>query len=296
MTSFFLMMVLASAGVGVAAGALAVPWLANAAMKRAYQRSLAWWNESLQGVIAYRAGHGGAWPKPSYAGSVGALGVWLNDAKSQAKRKVLTHERACALREAGIDVESDCSSRSEREQARRCTFRPTILQRVALALACGAWFVALSVLGLPLQLSVPLSLCGVAMAACVVCDVRARMIPLECCGCLLLGGIAFQLIDGGVAGIAAGFASAAVVLAVCWMANRVARDVGGSVGQGDVRCMTALAVLSGPASLIGAASCYVAAGLFSLIGLASRRLKRQDGIPMAPFLTLWMIFGTVATR
>lgn len=60
--------------------------------------------------------------------------------------------------------------------------------------------------------------------------------------------------------------------------------------------MTALAVLSGPASLIGAASCYIVAGLFSLVGLASRRLKRQDGIPMAPFLTLWMIFGTVVAR
>ena len=55
MTSFFLMMVLVSAGVGVAAGALAVPWLADVAMKRAYRRSLSWWNESLQGAIAYLA-------------------------------------------------------------------------------------------------------------------------------------------------------------------------------------------------------------------------------------------------
>lgn len=296
MTSFFLMMVLASAGVGVAAGALAVPWLADIAMKRAYRRSLSWWNESLQGAIAYRAGHAGVWPKSSDAGSAGALGMWLDDVKSQAKRKVLTHERACALREAGIDVGQDCSSRGEREQARRCSFRPTALQRIVLALACGAWFAALPAFGLPLQLSAPLSLCSVAMAAGVVCDVRARMIPLECCGCLLLGGVAFQLLNGGVAGVVAGFASAAVVLAVCWIANRVACDAGGSVGQGDVRCMTALAVLSGPASLIGAASCYIVAGLFSLVGLASRRLKRQDGIPMAPFLTLWMIFGTVVAR
>lgn len=138
MTSFFLMMVLVSAGVGVAAGALAVPWLADVAMKRAYRRSLSWWNESLQGAIAYRAGHAGVWPKPSDAGSAGALGMWLDDVKSQAKRKVLTHERACALREAGIDVGQDCSSRGEREQARRCSFRPTVLQRVVLALACGA--------------------------------------------------------------------------------------------------------------------------------------------------------------
>lgn len=296
MTPFFLLVVLAAAGAGLLTGVLAVPWLADAALKRAYQRSLAWWNESLQGVIAYRANHGGTWPKPSDAGSAGALGVWLDDAKSQAKRKVLTHERACALREAGIDVGPDCSSRSEHEQVRRCAFQPTVLQRIALALACGAWFAALPALGLPLQLSAPLSLCGVAMAVGVACDLRARMIPLECCACLLVGGIAFQLLNGGIFGIVAGLASAAVVLAVCWVANRVARGVGGSVGQGDVRCMTALAILSGPASLVGAASCYVAAGLFSLVGLVSQRLKRQDGIPMAPFLALWMIFGTVAAR
>lgn len=151
-------------------------------------------------------------------------------------------------------------------------------------------------LGLPVQLFAPLLLCGVAMLAAVACDLRARMIPLECCVCLLVGGVAFQLINGGISGLAAGVAAAAVVLAVCWVANRVARDIGGSVGQGDVRCMTALAVLGGPASLVGAAACYVAAALYSLAGLLSRRLKRKDGIPMAPFLALWMVFGTVVAR
>lgn len=296
MTMYFLMIELISASCGLVAGAFAVPWLADKALRRAYRRSLSWWNDSLQGALAFRSGHGGVWPRPSDSGSGGALGVWLDDACSQAKRKTLTHERAQALRDAGIDVGEDCSSRSECEQAKRCSFRPTALHRAALALVCAAWFATLPAAGLPLSLALPLALCGIAMAASVACDLRARMIPLECCACLLVGGIAFQLINGGFAGLAAGVVAAVAVLAVCWVANRIARGVGGSVGQGDVRCMTALALLSGPASLIGAAACYVAAGLFSLVGLASRRLRRKDGIPMAPFLALWLVFGTVVVR
>ena len=296
MTTYFLMIELLSAACGLAAGAFAVPWLADKALKRAYRRSLTWWNDSLREALAFRASHNGAWPRPTDPGSDGALGVWLADARSQAKRKVLTHERAQALREAGIDVGEDCSSRSEREQAKRCSFQPSLPQRAALALACAAWFAALPAFGVPVRLAILLALCGVAMAAGVVCDLRARMIPLECCACLLICGMAFQLLNSGFSGLAAGVVAAAVVLAVCWLANRIARGIGGSVGQGDVRCMAALAVLSGPASLVGAAACYVAAGLFSLAGLASRRLRRKDGIPMAPFLALWLVFGTIVVR
>lgn len=296
MTPFFLMVVGASAAVGMVAGAVAVPLLANAALKRAYRRSLKWWNDSLHGFKRFQMQHTGACPKPSAAGSEGALGIWLVDAQAQAKRKTLTHERAEALREAGVTLAPDASARSEREQARRCSFSPNALQRTALALACGVWFGALPACGLPVHLALPLGLCGIAMAAGVVCDVRARMIPLECCVCLLFAGAVFQLLNAGISGLVAGLVAAAAVLAVCWVANRIARGMGGSVGQGDVRCMVALAVASGPASLVGAAACYIAASVFSLGGLASRRLRRKDGIPMAPFLALWLAFGTVAVH
>ena len=68
--------------------------------------------------------------------------------------------------------------------------------------------------------------------------------------CSSSGG-AYQLLRHGSAGIAEGAVAAAAVLAVCWTANRIARKSGGSVGFGDIRCMTALAFACGPATLLG---------------------------------------------
>ena len=294
--TYFLTLVLVLAATGAVVGAVAVPPLANAALARAYKRSLAWWYDSLRELRAFQLAHPGAYPRPNASGSEGALGVWFEDAKAQAARKALTHERACALRDAGVAVSDESSVRSEREQARRCTFRPRLWQRGVLAVACASWFGALAFAGMPPHLAAVLAACGVAMIVSVVCDVRARMIPLECCAALLAGGVAFQLLTEGVSGLVAGAVVAVAVFAVCWVANRIFRAVGGSVGQGDVRCMAALAVLCGPASLVGAAACYIAASVFSVVGLVLRRLDRKDGIPMAPFLALWLVFGTVVVR
>lgn len=296
MTAHFLVLVLTLAVIGMAVGAATVPSLANAALKRAYGRSLAWWYESLRELHAFRLAHSGAYPQPSASGNEGALGVWFEDAKAQAARKALTHERADALRNEGVVIDEASSARSEHEQAQRCTFSPRLWQRGALAVVCAVWFGALAFAGMPLHLVAVLAVCGVAMVVSVVCDLRARMIPLECCAVLLVGGVAFQLLAEGISGLIVGVAVAVAVFAVCWVANRISRAVGGSVGQGDVRCMAALSVLCGPASLVGAAACYVAAAAFSVAGLALRRLNRKDGIPMAPFLALWLVFGTAVIR
>ena len=296
MTSHFVVLLLAFASSGALAGALAVPVLADISLKRAYARSLAWWYESLQKFRSFRCAHPDAYPTPRASGSEGALGVWFEDAKSQATRKVLTHERADALRSVGVVIGADASTRSEQEQAQRCTFRARVWQRAVLAVGCAAWFVSPLFAGMPLHLAVVLAFCGVAMAVSVVCDLRARMIPLECCAALLAAGATFQFLVAGFSGLLMGCAVAAAVFAVCWVANSVSRAVGGSVGQGDVRCMAALSVLCGPASLVGAAACYIAAALFSAAGLVTHRLDRKSGIPMAPFLALWLVFGTVVVR
>ena len=64
------------------------------------------------------------------------------------------------------------------------------------------------------------------------------------------------------------------------------------MGFGDIRCMTALAFACGPATLLGAAACYVSACTFSIVGMLMHRLGRRDGIPMAPFLSIWLAVGT----
>ena len=45
-------------------------------------------------------------------------------------------------------------------------------------------------------------------------------------------------------------------------------------------------------ALLGAAACYVSACAFSLAGMLAHRLGRRDGIPMAPFLSIWLAVGT----
>ena len=157
----------------------------------------------------------------------------------------------------------------------------------------AVWFAAQPLFGVPWHQGALLCVCGVAMASGVVCDLRARMIPLECCAALLVAGGAYQLLRHGSVGIAEGAVAAAAVLAVCWTANRIARKSGGSVGFGDIRCMTALAFACGPATLLGAAACYVSACAFSLAGMLAHRLGRRDGIPMAPFLSIWLAVGTM---
>ena len=190
-------------------------------------------------------------PRQSEKGSAGAVGMWLEDCRSQALKGTLTHERAEALREAGIDVGKGSSARSEAEQRRRCSFSARAWQRAVLAAAMALWFAAQPLSGAPWHQGCLLCVCGAVMASGVVCDLRARVIPLECCAALLVVGGAYQLLRHGSAGIAEGAVAAAVVLAVCWVANLIARKSGGSVGFGDIRCMTALAFACGPATLLG---------------------------------------------
>lgn len=129
------------------------------------------------------------------------------------------------------------------------------------------------------------------MAVAVVCDLRARIIPVKACAVLAAAGGAFQACVGGAEGLAAGALCGAVIVAGCCAANRAARRGKGgrdAVGWGDIRCMGALSLFSGSAAPLGFAVCYAAAAACALAGLASRRLSAEDGIPMAPFMALWL--------
>ncbi|WP_418314928.1 prepilin peptidase [Senegalimassilia anaerobia] len=261
-------------------------------LSRAYLRSYTWWYCCLDDFAHYRDVCPDRLPRQNEKGTAGAVGIWLADCRSQVLKGALTHERAEALREAGIDVGKGASTRSEVEQQRRCSFSPRSWQRAVLAAAMALWFAAQPLFGVPWHQGALLCVCGAAMASGVVCDLRARMIPLECCAALLVAGGAYQLLRHGSIGIVEGAVAAAAVLAVCWTANRIARKSGGSVGFGDIRCMTALAFACGPATLLGAAACYASACAFSLAGMLAHRLGRRDGIPMAPFLSIWLAVGT----
>ena len=293
MSAYFACLMAVFAAVGALCGVCAVPWLADKALRRAYNRSLAWWESSYRELIDYQAVYPGQLPKPSDKGAAGAVGVWLADALSLARQGDLARERAQMLADAGLDVDPSAAVRAERDQAERCSFRPGALVRAALGVMTGAAFAALSASGLPLQLDALFAVCLLAMVVGVACDLRARMIPIECCAAIALAGGAFQLLRGGLQALGSGLLFAVAVVVACWFARKALKAGPRAVGGGDMRCMAALALASGPGAVVGAIACYIAAAAVSALGVLTRKLKFSDGLPMAPFLMLWLIFGGV---
>ncbi len=234
-------------------------------------------------------------PKPNDVGEDGSIGIWLADALAAAREGVLVRERAQLLADAGLDVDPSIAKRSEGDQAVRCSFHPGASQRVALGIVGAASFAVLPFSGMPLQLTLLLAACIAAMLSGVACDLRARMIPLESCVMLAAFGLAFQFSRGGLPALGSGIVAVVVVLAICWIARRFFGQNVRSIGGGDMRCMVALSLATGPGALTGALACYIAASAFSIVGLVSRRLGRRDGIAMAPFLALWLVFGGMVT-
>lgn len=132
--------------------------------------------------------------------------------------------------------------------------------------------------------------CCVAMAVACFYDIRQRIIPNPCCFSIALAGFALQCIACGVHEALSGCFFGMLISALNLGANRLMRRHGKSgMGFGDVKCMAALSLASGTSA---AAACFAglgAAAVFALAGLASGRMERETGIPLAPFLTVWLL-------
>lgn len=291
MSGLGLLSAVACALAGGAAGWLLVPWLSDALLKRAYRRSREWWWESYEAYCSFMQGSG-AESLASAGGEEGALGIWRDDALRLAKAGGLARERALALEEAGLSVDAGKAVRSESEQQARCAFDARLWQRAALAASGAGGFLLLAATRQDVLAGVALATCWLFMMAAVVCDLRARMLPLECCAAIGAAGAVFQAATAGIAGLGAGILFGFAVVAGCCAANRLMGKVGAApVGWGDVRCMGALCLATGAGAPLGFAACYGGAALFSLVGLGARKLSVRDGIPMAPFLAAWLACG-----
>lgn len=282
--------------VGGIAGWGFVPWAADLLLKRAYGRSCSWWWDSYQAYCSFRQAHPRSEPSISAFGEEGALGIWRDDAVRAALAGTLTSERVGALVSAGFKLDANSALREESEQERRCSFEAKQWQRgicAAGGMVAGFVLVAATLPTLP---RAAFALCVLAMAVATVCDLRARMLPLECCAVVAAAGSVFQIAMAGVMGWAAGALCAVVVVAGCAVANRLfCRGGSAPVGHGDIRCMAALCLTTGAGALPGLVVCYVAAAVFSIAGMALHKLSSKDGIPMAPFLMAWLVSGVYAT-
>ncbi len=300
---------------GTMVGWFVVPWLSDTLLQRSYARDLAWWRDGCEAYRRFGDRCPGAVPAASPSGAEGALGVWLAEALREVTAGTLTAERAKDLADAGMGMDGPSPLCAEGEKRARYRFCPKIWHRFVLAAfgaggtagVCLLVFEAIKPFAgeeafgfapfvVDLCLSFSLILCFVAMAVATVCDLRARVIPLEACAAIAVSGIVFQAMACGLAAVGSGAFFAVAVVAACSLANRLyrIRSPADAVGGGDIRCMAALSLASGAGAFYGMAACYACASVFSVLGCLLHRLKTRDGVPMAPFLTVWLVCGTAA--
>lgn len=291
--------VLLWAATGGVLGWALVPKAADVLLRRAYRRSASWWWDCCHAYRRFKRAHPEREPSRTASGEEGALGLWLEDALRSAREGGLARERTRALADAGLVVDEAPCIADEATRERTCSFEASRRHRAACAAACALAFAVLgfwSARGTSAVQAIVLGCCAVAMAVAVVCDLKARTLPLETCVVLAVAGTVFQLLVGGAEGVMLGAAAAAVVAVGCLGANRVFERRGKTaVGYGDVRCMVALSLASGAAAPAGFAACYACAAAFSLGGMVVRRLTPSSGIPMAPFLALWLLCGAAVS-
>lgn len=293
--------------VGAVVGAFVVPWAANALLRRVYARASSWWWDSLEAFRRLRKRDPAAVPSSASPGEEGAVGMWREAALRDAAAGLLTSERVQALADAGIKVEHICAACTEDERRQAHEFSPAAWHRVVLG-ACGAagivWACEAAcrsptMLGAGAGTACTAALLCTAVLAVIVaavCDIQARVIPLETCGIIAVVGALYQLVVHGMEGFAAGLLMAVLVWVGCAVANRLCRirHPAGAVGRGDMRCMAALSLASGAGAFVGFVACYACAGLYAAVGCLSRRFTLCDGIPMAPFLAVWLVCGVTA--
>ncbi|MEA5019884.1 MAG: prepilin peptidase [Gordonibacter sp.] len=284
---------LAAACLGALAGWFALPWVSNVLLIRVCRRSDVWWGESLRGYEEFKRKHVGVEPDRRAKGYEGALGIWREDAAAAALSGSLTEERLWAMREAGFNVKGLPSAGTDEDRLRRFSFRAGTEQRLICSAALGVSFSAAAIFSPNVGVAAMLCVCLGAMAASVVCDIRARTIPLEVCAVLLLAGGLLQLFAAGWEGVLKGILVAMTVAVVSMSVNYLARPrfPRGAIGCGDVRCMGALAVATGAGAVCGFAACYAFAGFAAAVGCATKRIAWTDGVPMAPFLAVWLVIG-----
>lgn len=290
-----LLRALAFLSMGFLMGYLLVPQASNWALERAVARSDTWWADSLEAYRLFKEKNPHREPSSVARGAEGALGMWRDDVLAEAVTGRLSSQRMHALAEVGMNAEGLVCQEKEVDQKECCLWRARRWQRALCGAVIGVVLGAFVLRGFDFPAMVLFSLCVFGMAVGVICDVRARIIPLESCALIAAAGVLLQGAIEGLPGVFAGLTGALVLVVGCLVVNRIMafRHPGGAVGWGDVRCMGALALATGVGSFWGFAVCYVLAAGVALTGCALKRLSWSGGIPMAPFLAFWLGCGVL---
>lgn len=175
----------------------------------------------------------------------------------------------------------------------KALIQATLVERIFFVLLEVLVFMSIAFSLKPPLLSVCFAICTTFMIIGVACDLKARLLPIECSIAIALAGIVIQVSLAGFWGLLHGGIVGVAVYALCALLNVAAerRNRLGFVGWGDMFCMLALSIATGFGALYGLIACCIAAAAFSLFGMSIGKLGLKDGIPLAPFLALWMFVG-----
>lgn len=289
--------VVLSALAGAVLGFAVLPALADMALVRKLAQMRRWWDEGGTLYRDFREAHPERMPRASARGSEGAAGIWFEEVTRAIQNATITVEQMEKARGYGLAVEG--AARTDAEDDERYRFQPGPAARAFLAASMALAFAAIAAAPMPPLACGCLAFAACAVAVCVVCDMRARLIPIELCLIVAIAGLAFRFDLFGAGGVATAVLAGAAVAILCAAANGLlGRGARGArpVGLGDVRMMFALALMCGPrGSMIGALACYGSAMAVSLVLLAARKRKLSDALPMAPFLALWAAVGAASS-
>ena len=185
--------VIAASMIGCAFGWLLVPWASDVLLHRVRDRADAWWAESLEAYRAFKRDHPEDEPSSSASGTEGAVGIWRDEAFVAGLAGSLTEERLQALAAAGFKVGGLEAAGTADERRRRYSFEPRPRSRMLCAAALGTAFAVVATIVPGVPAAAMLGICASAMAVSVVCDLRARVIPLEACGLVAVWNLACGL-------------------------------------------------------------------------------------------------------
>ena len=257
---------------------------ADALLKKKHEAMSAHWDEMLAACAS------GA-QADKYAAR------WLKRQRVALASGKLCRERAEALERSGLvgsagDVGALASVEDERSAF---TFSPGPAGRLAAALLCAAVPFVLAAGGRPIETVAAGCALGLVLAAVVICDMRARVIPYQTC--IAYGAVAalWVAMERGPLDLLPSAALCVAAAAILAAAEQTAVKVtlASAVGAGDRRLIPLICLQVGlPGLLPGLAALCAVAGAMALAALA-RGAGKRSYLPFAPALYAFAAVGTV---
>lgn len=132
------------------------------------------------------------------------------------------------------------------------------------------------------------------LALLVAADVRTRTLPWQLCLACAPGSLACQLALQGPVALPSCVACAVAVTAALWALDKGVRALGrtSGLGRGDLRLAPWVVLPLGTSgALWGLVACCVTMFAPAVFGLAARRARLSDHVPMGPAIAVWLVFG-----